>query len=69
MINQQKSTIPPGGQQQQMLNKALAGKTSIKHTRKDQALLASMGVKHPLLTPKTNKVDRLLGKQLLMMSN
>ena len=43
-------------------HKPVAGKTSVKHARKDQALMASLGIKQqPLLTTKPSKVDRLLG--------
>ena len=43
-------------------HKPVAGKTSIKHARKDQALMASLGIKQqPLSTAKPTKVERLLG--------
>lgn len=50
-----------GGGQMVNQQKPLAGKTSIKHARKDQAIMASLGIKQPLATTKPTKVERLLG--------
>merc|ERR1712083_16431 len=42
--------------------KQLPGKVSVKHAKKDQALLNSLGIKQPLPSnTKPTKVDRLLG--------
>ena len=47
----------------QMLNQSrgLPGKASAQNIRKDEALLASLGVKDPQIA-KVTKVDKLLGR-------